>query len=514
MPGRHLNDLERQLKRWWDANNGPSLRSIEIIGGARLRGFSNFTIDFRYPLVVLAGKNGTGKSTILACATCAYQNRGTYTLWLQGGKYFTFTDFFVTTSQDTPLVNVEVQWTYRREDRTVDIQSVIKGASRWRGYGKRPDRAVEFVGLIRALHPTELRALRNRFGTGSPATLTSLDISHKNTVSQIINRTYENVQVGSSGKHFLHFLHADGICYSGFNMGSGEDVACELTEIIHALPPRSLLVIEELETGLHPAAQRRLVRQLLQLCWDKKLQIICSSHSQTVMESVPADALVLLVREGTNLLPRYGVTVNEAISDMIEQPRPELAVYVEDTLAKTLVEESLPAVMRTRVRITHCGSWQDVIRFLAVYRKDTGLGHAVGILDGDRREKENEHLDTFKNSLGGNLNDNDKEWLQKRLIMLPGTTPPEVYLRQIGITETGYRERAAQQLNADVTALNDFFSVPLSADHHNLGYDLGQRVGLDPSRVEIALCKAAAECRASDFESLRSFLSARLGAAD
>src|SRR5713101_5998428 len=384
MPGQQLNDLERRLKGWWDNNNGPSLRSIEKKGDARLRGLSNFTIDFHYPFVVLAGKNGTGKSTILPCAACAYHNRGAYTLWLQGGRYFRFTDFFVTTLQDTPLVDVEVQWTYRKEDRTVQIHSVKKKVSRWKGYEKRPDRAVEFVGLIRTLHPTELRALRNHFGTKSAPVLQSLDLPHRDTVSQVINRAYEDVQVWVSGRHSLHFLHAGGICYSGFNMGSGEDVTCELAQIIHRLPNKGLLIIEEIETGLHPAAQRKFVQQLLQLCSDKKIQVICSSHSQVIMESVPAEARVLLVRQGATVLPRYRVTVAEAISDMTEQSTAELSLYVEDDLAKTLVEECLSAEVRTRVRITHCGSWEAVIRFLAAYRKDPGLGHVVGILDGDR----------------------------------------------------------------------------------------------------------------------------------
>jgi hypothetical protein len=200
-------------------------------------------------------------------------------------------------------------------------------------------------------------------------------------VSQVLARSYTAVRVAASGRYSLHDLDADGCCYSGFNMGSGEDVTCQLARIVHRLPKGGLLIIEEIETGLHPAAQRNLMRYLIELCCEKPLQVICSSHSQTVLESVPADARILLVRHGATVEPRYGVSVIEAVSEMTERPMAELAVYVEDALACHLVQKALPAQIRRRVRVATCGSWEDVIRFLATFRRDPCLGHAAGILN-------------------------------------------------------------------------------------------------------------------------------------
>ena len=127
MPGRSLNDTERRLLNRWNAGFGPSLRSIEIMGDSSLRGLVGVTTDFCYPLVVIAGKNGTGKSTLLACAACAYHNMGPYELWILGGTYFRFTDFFFTTPQESPLLHVQVRWTYRLDDTTVDMVSFPQG---------------------------------------------------------------------------------------------------------------------------------------------------------------------------------------------------------------------------------------------------------------------------------------------------------------------------------------------------------------------------------------------------
>jgi ABC-type hemin transport system ATPase subunit len=509
VPGRSLNDTERRLLDRWNAGFGPSLRSIEIMGDSSLRGLAGMTIDFRYPLVVIAGKNGTGKSTLLACAACAYHNTGPYELWILGGKYFRFTDFFFATPQESPLLHVQVRWTYRLDDRTVDIRTVTKGPSRWRGYPSRPNRAVEFVGLLRALHPSELRVLRRHFGADRAAQPVSLDVTHQATVSHVMTRSYAAVRLGTSGRYSLHFLDADGTCYSGFNMGSGEDVACQLARIVHRLPQGGLLIIEEIEVGLHPAAQRNLMRQLLDLCWEKRLQVICSSHSQAVLECVPADARVLMVRHGSTLQPRYAVSVGEAMSDMAMLPVSELAVYVEDELARNLLMRALPASIRQRVRVTTCGAWEDVVRFLATFRRDPTLGPVAALLDGDRQGHDSEHIDTFRRYLGGNITDNDRNWLTDRVHYLPGDAPPESYLRALG-TEPTFREILAADLNADPVIVEEFFRGPLLGNNHSLAYNLGLRVGLDHGQTEAALVGAAIRSRPADFQPIIAFLQQRL----
>ena len=45
------------------------LRSIEING---IRGWNGEEIRFGFPVTVIAGENGTGKSTIIKAAACAY----------------------------------------------------------------------------------------------------------------------------------------------------------------------------------------------------------------------------------------------------------------------------------------------------------------------------------------------------------------------------------------------------------------------------------------------------------
>jgi hypothetical protein len=359
------------------------------------------------------------------------------------------------------------------------------------------------------LHPTELRVLRNYFGGGASISPVSLGDSSKGIVSCLMARNYDDVECATEGRYSLHILNAGGARYSGFHAGSGEDIACLISRVLNRLPDKSLLVIEEIETGLHPAAQRQLIGKLLELCWKKKLQVICSSHSQSVLEAVPADARVLLVRYGASVQPLYGISVAEAVSDMTELPTTEICVYVEDEVARSLVLETLAAETRKRVRVVSCGSWDDVIRFLAVFRRDPSLGNALGILDGDRRGRESEHRDSLAKYMGGNANEEDWSWLTERLLFLPGTVAPEVLFHRLG-QEQDFRNRLSNELNAGVTMIDGFFSSFVNADPHNLPYELSQRVGLGAERVLIGLARATCAHKDTDFQAIEEFVRHRI----
>ena len=347
MPGRSLNDTERRLLSRWNANFGPSLRSLEI-SGTGLRGLRNVVVDFRYPLTVIAGKNGVGKSTILACASCAYQNRSAFRTLLSQKPYFNFNDFFIAGWGDAPLQGVTAKWTYRKPDKTIEIVEVKKPSTRWNGYRRRLDQPSDFIGTIRAVHPCEFRILHNRFGTSAIVTASKLAVSQKSMVGHVIGRDYVTVQVGESGKHHLHRLQYGQIEYSAFNAGSGEDIGCLLIRAMNHIPAGGLLVIEEIETGLHASAQRRLAERILVLCNERKIQVICSTHSPEFLAAVPAQARVLLCRSHGGMDVRYEVTVEEATSDLIESPVTELVVCVEDRVARSLASELMPSHVRTR----------------------------------------------------------------------------------------------------------------------------------------------------------------------
>lgn len=58
--------------------------------------------------------------------------------------------------------------------------------------------------------------------------------------------------------------------YSGFHQGAGEAALADLIAL--DIPKSSLVLIDDIETSLHPKAQRRLIIDLAQICRLQQVQ--------------------------------------------------------------------------------------------------------------------------------------------------------------------------------------------------------------------------------------------------
>ena len=90
------SQIDKSNLEWFtkDASKATLMR-LEIADG-EIRGLSDLKIQFRYPITAVSGKNGTGKSTILACVACGFHNKSTGFRPLNRRlSYYTFSDFFI-----------------------------------------------------------------------------------------------------------------------------------------------------------------------------------------------------------------------------------------------------------------------------------------------------------------------------------------------------------------------------------------------------------------------------------
>lgn len=142
-------------------------------------------------------------------------------------------------------------------------------------------------------------------------------------------------------KRQVSVLASDGNEFSGFHQGAGELTVAELLQV--EPKKNSLLLIDEIETSLHPRAQRRLIRDLADLCREYELQIILTTHSPYILEELPPEARCYILTTGGKKEIISGVSPEFAMTKMDDESYPECDLYVEDEAAKVLIREILMA---------------------------------------------------------------------------------------------------------------------------------------------------------------------------
>lgn len=80
-------------------------------------------------------------------------------------------------------------------------------------------------------------------------------------------------------------------------MGAGESAVFEILTTLFAIGKGALLIIDEIELGLHEKAQYRFIEELKKICLELKCQVICSTHSYAILYSLPPEARVFIESE-------------------------------------------------------------------------------------------------------------------------------------------------------------------------------------------------------------------------
>ncbi len=341
----------------WDTHRNSSwgwpqfLSAIKIRG---LRGWRGESVEFRYPVVAVAGVNGAGKSTVLKAAAAAYHAP-------EAGATSSYSadDFFPNTPWET-VENVELTYTVRRGD-TTDVYSLRKPTKRWRGADKRRQRSVYFLDIAR-IQPanTQIGYGRKAQEVISRGTTEDLGQRELRTLNSSLGRSYSLARLERSKNKQIGIVTRGGVEYSNFHQGAGKDSILDLVSLLYGVPEHSLVIIDEIEASLHPVAQRGLITELLSLAKDRKLQFILSTHSPYVLEQLPPIARVFISvdRLGSRDI-LYGITTDFALNMMDNENHFELDIYCEDDSAEYIIESMLAAEFPNslkRVRIVGVGA--------------------------------------------------------------------------------------------------------------------------------------------------------------
>ncbi|NJL41904.1 MAG: ATP-binding protein [Leptolyngbyaceae cyanobacterium SM1_4_3] len=174
--------------------------------------------------------------------------------------------------------------------------------------------------------------------------------------------------------------------------GSGESAATLLVHNILQAPEKSLILLDEPETSLHPRAQQRMLEFIAHQAVRKSLQIVIATHSIYLAKKLPQNAIrVLVLEQDGTVTVRTDLSADEALHEIDTLPAGK-TILVEDERAKHIVISALKlasshASKDFQVLVRKGGTSQiylDIQAYANSERKDVFV-----IFDGDHKPTEN-----------------------------------------------------------------------------------------------------------------------------
>jgi hypothetical protein len=221
-------------------------------------------------------------------------------------------------------------------------------ASKWsRG---SVERGIITLGVSRTVPASERKEMQ-RCATGAfvvdAALVDAMQVPVAHAVEKILGKDisgYSHIRVDPAGRvSLLTGQTDDGIGYSEFHFGAGESSIIRMVMQIEAAAENSLVLIEEIENGLHPVATIRVVEYLIDAAERKSIQAIFTTHSNDALLPLPPEAIWASINGGV-FQGKLDVRSLRAITGQIEAG---LAVFCEDAFAAAWIQ----AMLRTKPEI-------------------------------------------------------------------------------------------------------------------------------------------------------------------
>ena len=368
----------------------------------------NLSLPLDKGLYAITGENGSGKSTVITCASSSFYN-------------MKMVDYFGKTENDSKIYfefdNGEKIYA---KDSSGRWYSKINGKFRIKGF---------YEGSV---------IYGNRFRTTNYNNLKKLEYINNDVLSKaddyilhnlgyILHNNknyYEKIYKASSNelakKHIfingdLFFYEKNGKLISQFHMSTGENL---LISILNSLLLRNtertdfsepcLILLDEIELALHPSSLKRLVSFLKEESDKYNYAIYFSTHSIEIIGAIKPDNIYFLNRHIDNSLevinPCYPAYATRILYD---QTGYDYIILVEDDLARSIVNQILRKYSLLGNRLVHvlpAGGYQNVIDLGNEVVNSNLVGKIakiIIILDGDVKEETNKYIS--RNQIRNNI---------------------------------------------------------------------------------------------------------------
>ena len=313
-----MSILDASLRKTWDSLRARKQVQDDFLNEVRLRslrGIRSLRVAFDYPVSVLAGPNGCGKSTVLFACAAAYAPAG------RSGRAYTPAALFPGFAGGE-----EGAWVDEAGGTALEFYYLAagarysmvwkKGRSWSRGFMGRkgvrqPERELYLRTLANLTNPSEVRGIL-QLGRG---TFEAEEITPDLLLfaRRILPQKYRGASLIRGRSRDLLFAgldHRNAVRYSEFHMSAGERAILRMSKDISGLRG-ALILIDEVEAGLHPWTHQQLMLELQRIALRNDLQVVVTTHSPVVLDSVAPEGRIFLERDAATLdvtrVPAYRV---------------------------------------------------------------------------------------------------------------------------------------------------------------------------------------------------------------
>lgn len=356
--------------------------------------FKNFTfhseINFQFPLTILTGKNGSGKSSALHALYGAPKGKNISDYWFSsqldpiedfGGEVQERHSFFyeyynngannavlyqrihhknrnsmeywetsrprakyrMDTNQQrsNPIEKDLVYIDFRKELSAFDKFFYFGNIDHLKSNSKQDYLRLKSVELKNVIDSGKIHEVR-----GCPQNESTIQLSEPEiqAIGSILQENYVDIKLINhklfQGWGISVVWSKDGFTYSEAHAGSGEIAVVVLVHNIMSAKPKSLILLDEPEVSLHPGAQKLLLLFLLDQIKAKRHQVIMSTHSPAFAEGMPKEAIKRFIRNpDTNKIDILDECFpSEAFKFLgLSSKYDNAKIHVEDELAQKLI---------------------------------------------------------------------------------------------------------------------------------------------------------------------------------
>jgi len=272
----------------------------------------------------------------------------------------------------------------------------------------------------------------------------------------------KNIAAGYGFNGIPYLFEKNGRWIHQFNMSSGEFLLIGLLHFVHERitykkkrqnTQISLIIIDEIELALHPAAQARLADFLNRISKEFDFCTYFATHSIQIINKVKPDSL-FHVESGIDgtlevLNPCYAAY---ATRSLYTPDGYDFLLLVEDELAQHLVEKSLRDKQLDNgrlIKVLPCGGWEKILELQSEIISSHLAGSnckTISILDGDiRLQYEEKYKGTQFDMMPKAFLaiESVEKYLKKRLV----TDPDNLFGRRFG--DTFFRVRSLADILED-----------------------------------------------------------------